>query len=565
MQLRPRQREFVDKCLRALEKHGDTVGVAPTGAGKTVMLSAITKEVGGRSLVLQHRVELVTQNRRTFGRMAPEVRTDLYTADRKEWSDGTTFGMVQTLSIDKNLETMPKLDFIVIDEAHHVAAHSYKKIVDKAMELNPMVRLLGVTATPGRGDGKGMTDMFSNVADVIKLGELVAGGFLVKPRFYVIDCCIRDELNKVRVTANDFDMEQVAAIMDQSPVTQRVIEEWKSKAGDRRTVVFCSTVMHAQHVCYAFQVAGVQARWISGDMPMGDRISILQEFDKGLVQVIVNVAVLTEGWDCQPVSCVVLLRPCSYKSTMIQMIGRGLRKVDPELYPGIVKDDCVVLDFGYSLVKHGSIEAGANINGSCDQDEFQTCPSCNKLVPAKEEFCPFCNHQLIVIEDPKEEEEEDEDKKMPLKEETLMDFRLREVELLEASPYKWQDLFDGMATVANGMSAWAVIVYYNEKWVAVGKIDNPQTGKQPARLLAVAGKENRPAALASADDFLREHGDVEAAKKTKRWLTQPATEKQLQLLGYEQLSAFGLTKYLASCQLTWQFNEREIQRLVLKS
>lgn len=565
MQLRPRQREFVDKCLKALEEHGDTVGVAPTGAGKTVMLSAITKEVGGRSLVLQHRVELVSQNRRTFGRMAPDVATDLYTADRKNWSTGATFGMVQTLSIDENLKSMPKLDFIVVDEAHHVAARSYKKIVDHAMELNPDLKLLGVTATPGRGDGKGMIEMFSNVADVIKLGELVAGGFLVKPRFFVIDCCIREELSKVRVTANDFDMEQVAAIMDQSPVTMKVIEEWKAKAGDRRTVVFCSTVVHAQHVCFAFQSEGIKANWISGDMPMSDRVDILQRFDKGLVQVIVNVAVLTEGWDCQPVSCVVLLRPCSYKSTMIQMIGRGLRKVDPELYPGIVKDDCVVLDFGYSLVKHGTIETGSNINGACDKDQYQVCPECGTRCPADEEFCPMCDKQLIIPVEPEKEEEEEEKEPMPLKAETLSDFRLREVELLDASPYKWQDLFDGLVTISNGMSAWAVIVYYNDKWVAIGKVDNPMTGKQPAKLLAVAGKENRPAALASADDFLREHGDVDASKKTKRWLTDPATPKQLHLLGHEQISVFGLTKYLASCQLTWQFNEREIQRLVLKS
>lgn len=564
MQLRPRQREFVDKCLKALEEHGDTVGVAPTGAGKTVMLSAITKEVGGRSLVLQHRVELVAQNRKTFGRMAPDVPTDLYTADRKNWSPGATFGMVQTLSIDENLKTMPRLDFIVVDEAHHVAARSYKKIVDHAMELNPDLKLLGVTATPGRGDGKGMIEMFSNVADVIKLGELVAGGFLVKPRFFVIDCCIREELSKVRVTANDFDMEQVAAIMDQSPVTMKVIEEWKAKAGDRRTVVFCSTVVHAQHVCFAFQSEGITANWISGDMPMKDRVDILQRFDKGLVQVIVNVAVLTEGWDCQPVSCVVLLRPCSYKSTMIQMIGRGLRKVDPELYPGIVKDDCVVLDFGYSLVKHGTIETGSNINGACDKDQYQVCPDCGTRCPADEEFCPMCDKQLIIPIEP-EEEEEEEKEPMPLRAETLSDFRLREVELLDASPYKWQDLFDGMVTISNGMTAWAVIVYYNDKWVAIGKVDNPETGKQPARLLAVAGKENRTAALASADDFLRDNGDIDAAKKTKRWMTEPATPKQLQLLGYEQLSAFGVTKYLASCQLTWQFNEREIQRLVLKS
>ena len=292
-------------------------------------------------------------------------------------------------------------------------------------------------------------------------------------------------------------------------------------------------------------------------MPESHRKQIIAEFDQGIHQVIVNVAVLTEGWDCQPVSCVVLLRPCSYKSTMIQMIGRGLRKVDPEKYPNIIKDDCIVLDFGYSLAKHGSIEASASIEERT-KDTVKNCPDCNTEVPVGTEECPMCGACLIVkVIKPEPVIEPEKEMKIGLD-----GFGMKEVDLLDASPYKYQDLFDGMVTIANAMSAWSALVLYNERWYALGKLESMRGSR--VMLFGSSPKDNRPAALASADDFLREYGDSDASKKNKRWLTQPATDKQLQVLGLDPLSAFGVTKYLASCQITWQFNEREIQRLISK-
>src|SRR3546814_7034524 len=107
----------------------------------------------------------------------------------------------------------------------------------------------------------------------------------------------------------------------------------------RSTVVFCSTVAHAVHVRDAFRDAGVTAAMIDGNMKDGERRGVLAAYDRGEIQVVTNCMVLTEGWDHQPTSCVILLRPSSYKSTMIQMIGRGLRTVDPERYPGVHKDE----------------------------------------------------------------------------------------------------------------------------------------------------------------------------------------------------------------------------------
>ena len=552
MQLRPRQRDFVARCLKALDNDGNTLGVAPTGAGKTVMLSAVTREVGGRTLVLQHRDELVAQNRNTFKAVAPGISTDLYTADRKRWSDGVTFGMVQTLSRPDNLATVPFLDLLVIDEAHHVAANSYKSVIQAARNINPRLKVFGVTATPQRGDRRGLSETFSNVADIISLSELISTGFLVKPRFFVIDCDIRDDLAKVKVTTNDFDMNEVAAIMDKQVVTNRVLDEWTAKAGGRKTVMFCSTVAHAEHVADFFKATGHKADIIHGEMPDGERRRVLRAFDKGEIQVLVNVAVLTEGWDCQDVSCVVLLRPCSYKSTMIQMIGRGLRKVDPDRYPGVIKSDCIVLDFGYSILAHGSIDTDVCLT---PEPGNKKCPECQTKLPAGALECPVCGYEFPIAADVEDDEDEPDveiDKmKMP-----LSHFNMTEVHLMDMSPYRWQDLFDGAVVMANGLTAWACLVNYNDKWYVCGRADG-------AAARMIYATEDKVTALASADDFLRQAGDKDASRKTKRWLSEPATDKQLQLLDLTGMQ-FGMTKYLASCLITWKFNERDMKRLLLR-
>jgi DNA repair protein RadD len=545
MQLRPRQVEFVDACVGNLKEHGNTLGIAPTGAGKTVMLSAVAKAMGGRILIVQHRDELVSQNRATFERVSPNTPTDLYTASRKRWSEGATFTMVQTLSRPDNLATMPAMDLVIIDEAHHVAARSYTDIINHARAINPNVRLFGVTATPQRGDKKAIVKVFSNVADKIELGELIAAGFLVKPRFFVIDCDLEEKLKQAKTSTDDFNMEEAGVIMNSQVVNDRVIEEWRKVADGRKTVVFCSTVAHSQDVMAAFNAAGILANEVNGDMPDGLRKSVIEDFDKSRFTVLVNVAVLTEGWDCQDVSCVILLRPCSFKSTMIQMIGRGLRKVDPERYPGVIKSDCIVLDFGYSVRAHGTIEVDSKLN----KEDLATgiaptreCPECGVTVPLGSKECPVCGKCLIS----EKTEGEEKDK--------LSAFVMTEIDLLSTSPYKWQEIFDGAVVMANGITAWACVLRYKGTWYALGRID----GSTKVRILAASGQDERMEVLSSADDFLRNFGDKDACKKTKRWLTEPATDKQLACLDLGGRINFGVTKYMASCMMTWKYNEARI-------
>lgn len=151
MLLRPRQKTFVERSVAALGARGNTLGVAPTGAGKTIMLSAVTGEMiesGAKACVLAHRDELTDQNRTKFERVVSGVKTSVIDANCKSWDGQVAFAMVPTLARTSNLADMPRLDLLVIDEAHHAVADSYRRIIDRVRDANPDAKIFGVTATP---------------------------------------------------------------------------------------------------------------------------------------------------------------------------------------------------------------------------------------------------------------------------------------------------------------------------------------------------------------------------------------------------------------------------------
>ncbi|MEN8719776.1 MAG: DEAD/DEAH box helicase [Oceanococcaceae bacterium] len=554
--MRPRQKLFVARSLSALDTRDNTLGIAPTGAGKTIMLSAVAGESIGdsaaKACVLAHRDELTTQNRDKFGRVNPVITTSVVDATSKSWGGQVTFAMVPTLTRERNLAGMPKLDLLVIDEAHHAVADSYRRIIDHVRDANPEARIFGVTATPNRGDKKGLRAVFDNVADQVRLGELISSGHLVPPRTFVIDVGVQEKLNAVRKTVSDFDMSEVAEIMDRAPITEEVIRHWQDKAADRPTVVFCSTVAHAAHVAEAFEAAGIPAGLIHGDLPGEERRTILAAFASGDIRVITNVSVLIEGWDHPPTSCVVLLRPSSYKSTMIQMVGRGLRTVDPAEHPGMIKTDCVVLDFGTSSLTHGTLEQDVDLDGATGTGEAPTkvCPECEAEIPLACRECPICGEVLVDPQDDAiSEEATDGD---------LSGFLMTEIDLLKRSSFAWVDLFDtDDALLATGFTAWGGVFWLDGWWYAIGGA----RGAQPQLL----GVGERSICLAQADDWLNAHETDESAFKTRGWLNQPATEKQLKYLSPEVRSDFGLTRYKASALMTFGFNKRAIRQLILSA
>ena len=546
MILRPRQSLLIERTLGALARHGNTLAVAPTGSGKTIMLSAVAgsllAEPDAKACILAHRTELTEQNRQKFARVNPGISTSVFDAGQKSWAGNATFAMVQTLSRPSNLQQIPELDLLVIDEAHHAASCSYRAVIDQVLSRNPRAGICGLTATPNRGDGKGLREVFSNVSDQITLGEMIAAGHLVPPRTFVVDVGAQDALQQVRRTAIDFDMEQAASILNQPRITDAVIRHWKEKAKDRKTIVFCSTVAHAQNVCDAWNAQGVDTVCIHGDLSDAERAQRLAEYETGRAQVVVNVAVLTEGYDYPPTSCVVLLRPSSFQSTFIQMVGRGLRTVDPEVFPGIVKTDCIVLDFGTASLMHGTLEQDIHLDGATRTGEApaKECPECDATVPLSCRECPLCGHVW---------------ERASVDTEMVTDFILSEIDLLQRSSFRWCDLFgQDDALLATGFSAWGGIFLLNGRWHAVGgaKESSP-------RLLAVG---ERTVCMARADDWMNDHESADSAHKTRRWLNEPATARQLQYLPHTLRCDFGLNRYQAAAMLAFQFNKQAIRRLV---
>jgi DNA repair protein RadD len=241
----------------------------------------------------------------------------------------------------------------------------------------------------------------------------------------------------------------------------------------------------------------------------------------------------------------VLLRPSSHKSTFVQMVGRGLRPVDPELYPGTRKEDCLVLDFGISTLTHGSLEQEASLGQgrltAVNDAPKRECPSCQALVPANSFTCGFCGFALIVCDTLPDGSIQ----------ETLREFVLTEIEIFSESPFAWEPLWDGAVLVATAFDAWACIVNFNGQWHAIG-----QSKAEGVRLLSTG---ERLLCVAQADDFMRAHGDSDGARKSKRWLSLPVTDQQLRWLGLKTTEALGMTRYRAACHLSWHFNERAIK------
>lgn len=554
MILRDRQIKLRDRCISALTDREATIAVAPTGFGKTIVLSAIIGELiahnpSWKVCVLAHRDELTSQNESKFKRVNPDISTSIVDSRSKSWNGQVTFAMVQTLSREKNLKKIPPLDLLVIDEAHHVVAITYQSIIDQVKELNPRVKILGLTATPARGDKKGLGKTFKHCADIVYLTELITSGHLVTPCTHIIDLNVKEQFEALKAKNNgEYDDEEVAAIMDKKPINEAVVKHWYEMAKDRKTVVFCSTIAHAKNVTNTFNECGIPTALITGEMSKEQRSLVFESITEGVIQVIVNVAVLTEGWDYPPISCVVLLRSSSQKSTMIQMVGRGLRIIDNREYPGIVKKDCIVLDFGISCILHKSLITDVNLEESEATEVVQDkeCPECHLLNPIRAEECVFCGYVFKTADDIVVNTE-----KMPIK-----DFKMREIDMLtNKSHFAWQAVRNELFTC--GFNSWSAIRPKGDNFVVIGGNLKEETGIVPSILY----EGDKLTAIAKANDFLSENETVSYAKKNAGWRKEKPSEKQIELLSklskFSKLDPKTLTRGQVATIFAYEFNARK--------
>ena len=341
-ELYPFQREAVEAVQKEFaEGRKRTLIVLPTGTGKTITFSEFLRrqvEKGGRGLILAHRDELLTQAARKLKSTAG-LDAALEKAESSALGSDApvTVASVQSLCRPARLKKFEPDYYsdIVIDEAHHALSPTYRTIIDYFADS----RILGVTATPDRGDHKALSEVFESLAYQYSMKRAIDEGYLVKIRAKMLP--VEIDLQDVDTLCGDYSAEQLGDALE--PYLDGIARQMAEECAHRKTVVFLPLIATSRKFCGMLNRHGLPAAEVNSRSP--DREEILADFEAGKYKALCNAMLLTEGWDCPGVDCVVVLRPTKIRSLYQQMVGRGTR-----LHPG--KEDLLILDFLYLTEKH---------------------------------------------------------------------------------------------------------------------------------------------------------------------------------------------------------------------
>ena len=345
MKLRPYQTEAI-AAIRAEwvdEGNASTLISLPTGTGKTIVFSKLIstllgEDKGARALVVAHRDELVEQAADKMLQVDPFLQAGIVKGPCHEVAPRFVVGSIQSFNAARLRRLKAwRVDYLVIDEAHHAQeGNYYGKLIAALRAVNPGLKVLGVTATPFRGDKKGLGGVFASCCYSYGLVEAIEAGFLTPLRGVVVRTSTN--LDGVRRSQGDFSEGSLAQVVDTANRNELVVESWRRHANGCQAVAFACNVEHAQNMAATFRAKGVRAAAIWGAMGTPERKATLKSFSDGDLDVLTNCGVLTEGWDYPALGAVLLARPTQSRVLYAQAVGRATR-----LSPG--KAEALVIDF----------------------------------------------------------------------------------------------------------------------------------------------------------------------------------------------------------------------------
>ncbi|HQL76438.1 MAG TPA: DEAD/DEAH box helicase family protein [Phycisphaerae bacterium] len=410
--LRPYQTEAVAAVYDHLRRRDDhPCVVIPTAGGKTPVMASICRDAvtqwNGRVLILAHVKELLEQAVEKLHVMAPDLwmRIGVYSAGLKSRDTEHPIIVAGIQSVYKRAAELDAFDLILLDEAHMLPPDGegmYRTFLADAQTVNPRVRLIGLTATPYRmttGMICGPENLLNHVCYEVGVRELIVQGYL---------CPLKTKAGRRKVDTSGLHLRggeyiagEVEALMDDDSLVRSACREIVDHTQDRHSVlVFAAGVQHALHVQRVLGEIGHECGFVCGETLPFERAETLRRFRDGQLKFLVNVNVLTTGFDAPNIDCVALLRPTNSPGLYYQMVGRGFR-----LHPS--KDNCLVLDFAGNILRHGPVDAlqvkdRANGGGEAPAKE---CPQCQAVIHAAYAVCPECGYEFPAREREKHERE----------------------------------------------------------------------------------------------------------------------------------------------------------------
>jgi superfamily II DNA or RNA helicase len=492
-------RDYQEDCMRAIAE-GVKAGVfkplisLPTGSGKTVVFAHLIRGVEGRSLVLVHRDELLTQAEDKLLTIWPEAQVGIVKAERNELDADVTIASVQTLSRENRLSQARdiRFTFLVTDEAHHAVAASYKRIYDALLRDNGSQLHLGVTATPNRADRRGLGEVYQKVVYHKSLLDMIRAGWLCDLRCVQVKTDI--SLDQVHTRKGDFAEGELASVINTENRNELIVAAYKEHAAGRLTLCFTVDVEHALDLAEAFRAEGLKALALSGKTPLQERRRALRQFHDREIEVICNCQLLTEGYDEPGIDCIILARPTKSSVLYTQMVGRGTRT-----FPG--KSDCLIVDVADVAGRHRIVQlpelVGLKKKAKLDGKETLT-----ELVDRERTRGPELYHGKGIA--------------------------AAEVDLFARSRLRWIAL-EGDTYLINLGSEGKIKVMPSRSYVGkyvivhVQEHDSEYLSPVPVNLSWALG-------IAEAEAQSITSGNLNIALKDAPWRNDPATTKQLRIL-----------------------------------